>query len=299
MIKVLRRPIESTEITALDVVIVGTRPTGSELKWEGDVEFLPVLGPDPGDGVRLLARSGGVKTVVCSLVDEAGSVLTSAKATLSVPILVGWAGMSLTHYLQNALDAIKLGDRLEEITARIRAIVAELLPGMNLRIFPGPVELVADMYRVDVALSEKTEDHPHSLVIEPFSNTAGTLGGRVKIGLDAFAEHPVGGPAYTALADALKSATAPSASLKTFMEEFLARTIARTAAYGVLRALGPTSTAMEVTSLAALTGYSLPDGVTASKKPSDYTDQTLAAMKLPDEWLKNVKKRLPIPPDFV
>ena len=78
----------------------------------------------------------------------------------------------------------------------------------------------------------------------------------------------------------------------------MARTIGRITAYGVLKILEPSATAPGAASLEALTGYSLPAGVTASKKPSDYTDQGIAAMKLPDEWVKGVRKRLPVPPDF-
>src|SRR5262249_10946718 len=83
-------------IGMLDPVIIGTRPTGSTLKWEGDLEFLPGLGdgvtlvPHSPDGVRLVPHSGGVKTVRCSLVDPAGNVLASASTKLSVPVLVVW-----------------------------------------------------------------------------------------------------------------------------------------------------------------------------------------------------------------
>jgi hypothetical protein len=282
-------------IGMLDPVIIGNRPTGSTLKWEGDLEFLPGL----GDGVRLAPRSGGIKTVRCSLVDQAGNVLTSASTTLSVPVLVSWFGMSLGHFLQHALDDIKLGDRRQEITTRIQAVVSELLPGMNLRIFPDDTpELVADMYRVDVSLVDKTTAHPYHLVTERYTNIAGTLGGTVGIGLSTFPDLPHAGPAFKAITDALKATASPSASLRKFTEEFLARIIGRITAYGVLKVLEPSAIIVKVASLEELTGYSLPAGVTASKKPSDYTDLGVTAMKLPDDWTRGVRKRLPIPPAF-
>ena len=78
----------------------------------------------------------------------------------------------------------------------------------------------------------------------------------------------------------------------------MARIIGRFTAYGVVRILDLSTTLLPLASLQELTGYSLPDGVTASKKPSDYTDLGVAAMKLPDDWLNDVRKRLPVPPDF-
>lgn len=288
-------PPDGDLISMLDPVIIGNRPTGSTLKWEGDLEFLPGL----GDGVRLAPRSGGIKKVGCSLVDQAGNVLTSATTTLSVPVVVSWIGLTLDHFLQDALDEIKLGDRREAITTRMQAVASELLPGMNLRLFPDDtVELVADMYRVDVSLLDQTAAHPRSLVTERYQNTAGTLGGAVNIGLSAFPDLPHAGPAFKALSDALKATASPSASLKSFTEEFVARIIGRITAYGVLKVLEPSAEAMGVESLQELTGYTLPAGVTASKKPSDYTDVGLAAMKLPEDWVTGVRKRLPVPPDF-
>jgi hypothetical protein len=181
---------------------------------------------------------------------------------------------------------------------RIRAVASELLPGMNLRIFPDDTaELVADMYRVDVSLLETTSADPYPLAVERYRNVEGTLGGTVGIGLGTFPDLAQAGPAYTALTDALKAAASPSASLKTFTEEFVARIIGRITASGVLKTLEP-ATVTNVTSLEALTGYSLAAGVTASKKPSDYTDLGLAAMKLPDESISALKKKLPIPPEF-
>ncbi len=288
-------PPDGGAIGMLDPVIVGNRPTGSTLKWEGDLEFLPGL----GDGVRLVPHSGGVKTVTCSLVDPAGNVLASASTNLSVPVLVSWFGMSLGHFLQSALDEIKLGDRRQEVTTRIQTVVSELLPGMNLRLFAEDTpELVADMYRVNVSLVDKTTDHPYHLVTERYRNIEGTLGGAVSIGLSTFPDLPHAGPAYKALTDALKAAASPSAALTKFTEEFLARIIGRITAYGVLKILEPSATTTKVPSLEELSGYSLPAGVTASKKPSDYTDLGVTAMKLPEDWIRGVKKRLPIPPDF-
>jgi hypothetical protein len=288
-------PPTGEAIGMLDPVIIGTRPTGSTLKWEGDLEFLPGL----GDGVRLVPHSGGVKTVRCSLVDPAGNVLTSASTSLSVPVLVAWVSSLLDHFLQNALDEIKLGDRRPEVTTRIQAVVSELLPGMNLRLFAEDTpELVADMYRVNVSLVDETADHPRSLVTERYRNIEGTLGGAVSIGLSSFPDLPYAGAAYKALTDALKAAASPSASLRSFTEEFLARIVGRITAYGVLKVLEPSAEATGVPSFEALTGYSLPAGVTASNKPSDYTDLGVTAMKLPDDWVNDVRKRLPIPPDF-
>ena len=283
-------------ISMLDPVIIGNRPTGSTLKWEGDVEFLPGL----GDGVRISARSGGVKTVRLLPPRPVGQrAHLHHHDTLSVPVVVAWAGLSIEHFLQNALDEIKLGDRREAITGQIQAIVSELLPGMNLRIFRDDgVELVADMYRVGISLVEKTANDPASVVTDRYRNTAGTLGGAVSIGLSALPDRPDAGPAFKALTDALKATASPSASLKSFTEKFLARLIGRITAQSVLEILEPSATTAGVSSLEALTGYSLPNGVTASKKPSDYTDKTLTAMKLPDEWVKGGKKRLPVPPDF-
>jgi hypothetical protein len=169
---------------------------------------------------------------------------------------------------------------------------------MNLRLFPDDtVELVADMYRVDVALLDTTSADPYPLAVERYRNVEGTLGGSVNIGLGTFPGRPPAGPAYKALTDALKATASPTASLKSFIEEFLARIIGRITASGVLKILEPTATT-NITSFEGLTGYSLPAGVTASDKPSDYTDLGVTAMKLPDDWIKNVRKRLPIPPDF-
>ena len=61
--------------------------------------------------------------------------------------------------------------------------------------------------------------------------------------------------------------------------------------------LEPTATT-NITSFEGLTGYSLPAGVTASDKPSDYTDLGVTAMKLPDNWIKDVRKRLPDSANF-
>ena len=131
-------------ISMLDPVIIGNRPTGSTLKWEGNLEFLPGL----GDGVRLLPRAGGIKTIQCSLVDQVGNVLTSASTTLSVPVFVSWHDSAL----QKTLEAIKLGDRHEAITKRAQEVVAELLQGMNLRLFLPDDDhgLIAPIHRIRV-----------------------------------------------------------------------------------------------------------------------------------------------------
>jgi hypothetical protein len=287
-------PPNGNLISMLDPVIIGTKPAGSKLDWDGDVEFLRGL----GDGVRLSPRSGGVKKVSCSLVDQAGNVLTTAHTTVSVPVVVAWQGQLLRYHLQNALDEIKLGDRRDAITTRAQEVVSALLPGMNLRLFPDDtIELVADMYRIDVSVLDTTGDDAFPLLVEPYQNVEGTLGGAISIGLNAFPGMAKAGPAYTALTDALKSAASPSAALRSLTEEFLARVIGRMAASGALKILEP-GAVTNVASLDVLTGYSLPAGVTASDKPSDYTDLGLDAMKLPDDAIKNVKKRLPIPPDF-
>ena len=282
----------------LDVSVVGSRPPGSTLTWDGDVEF---LAGGLGDGVRLLPHSGGVKKVTCSLVDQAGNVLTSATATLSVPVVVTWSWLALQVYLKPALEEIKLDDKQDEIVKRAAEVAAQLLPGMNLRLFPTEDgELVADMYRVGISLKDKTDIHPSSLATERFQNVAGTLGGSVTIGLSALTEMPIAGPPFKELTDALKATASPSAALKKHTQEFLARIIGRHTAYGVLKLLQPgdAPTDVVVGSLADLTGYSLPAGVTASKKPSDYTDVGLAAIKLPEDWIMTLRKRLPIPPDF-
>jgi hypothetical protein len=221
---------------------------------------------------------------------------------VSVPILVYWARQVSEHNLQSALDEIKLGGRRKPLTTRIQAVVSELLPGMNLRVFPDDPddtdELVADMYRVKVTLLDTTSADPYPLAVDRYRNVEGTLGGSLGIGLSTFPGLPQAGPAYKALTDALKAAASPSASLRSFVEEFLARTIGRIAASGVLKILEPTAST-NIASFEALTGYSLPAGVTASDKPSDYTDLGITAMKLPDELINAVKKRLPVPPEFV
>ena len=146
--------------------------------------------------------------------------------------------------------------------------------------------------------SDQTEAHPRSLVTTRYRNTAGTLGGAVSIGLSDFPGIAHAGPAFKALTDALKATTSPPAALKSFTEEFVARIIGRITGYGVLKVLEPSAEPMGVESLQELTGYTLPAGVTASNKPSDYTDVGLAAMKLPEDWVTGVRKRLPVPPDF-
>jgi len=282
---------------SLDVSVVGSRPPGSTLTWDGDVEFLT---GGLGDGVRLLPHSGGVKKVTCSLVDQAGNVLTSATATLSAPVVVTRNWLASQAYFKPALEEIKLGDRQEEIEKRAAEVAAQLLPAMNLRLFPEDGDVVADMYRVGVSLVKQTDNHPSSLATERFQNVAGTLGGSVSIGLSALAEMPIAGPPFKALTDALKATASPSAALKKHTQEFLARIIGRHTAFGVLKVLEPNNapTDIVVASLADLTGYSLPAGVAASKKPSDYTDVGIAAIKLPEDWLTSVRKRLPVPPDF-
>src|SRR5262249_26036189 len=108
-------PPDGGAIGKLDAVIVGSMPPGSEVKWEGDLEIMPGLRP----GVRLLARGGGIKTVRCSLVDQAGNRLTSAATTLSVPVFASWHD----NDLKKTLDAVKLGDKHDVITKRAQKVV--------------------------------------------------------------------------------------------------------------------------------------------------------------------------------
>jgi hypothetical protein len=289
-------PPDGHAIGMLDAAIVGTRPPGSTLKWEGDLEIMPGLDP----GVRLLPRAGGVKTVRCSLVDSAGNVLTSATTTLSVPVFASWHDKDL----QTTLDAIKLGASHDAITKRAQQVAAELLPGMNLRLFlpDDDHELIAPMHRIRIFLDEQSSGAQvnDGVEVASYANTEGTeTGGAVSIRMGTFAELPHVGSAFKALSDALKSAASPSGSLKSLTAEMMARMIGRLTAYGTLLILEPSATATPVASLQELTGYSLPAGVAASKKPSDYTDLGVTAMKLRDDWTGGVRKRLPIPPDFV
>ena len=204
--------------------------------------------------------------------------------------------------MQEALEAIELGDRHDAITKRAQEIVAELLQDMNLRLFLPDDDhtLVDQINRIRVFL-DKTLTNPQfsDMVAALYENAEGTgTGGGITIGLNSFAEVPHSGPAFKALTDALKSATSPSASLKSFTAELIARVVGRLTAYGASSDPRASASRTPAASLQELTGYSLPTGVTASKKPSDYTDLGIAAMKLPDDWVKGVRKRLPVPPDF-
>ena len=277
--------------------IVGTRPAGSTLTWEGDLEFLP----RPDDTVEVIPHSGGVKKVTCSLVDKSGNTLSTASTHLSVPVLVSWDTVTVAFAgdLGATLTEFKISDKQAEILTRAEEIATQLAQGPNLRFFPDAYETVADMYRVTIKIAKETSDPQYHLVTTPYRNVQGSLGGEVEIGVGKFSSLPrSAGESYTALTEALRSSASPSAALKTFTAEFIARVIGRLAAYGVMRVLDPTGPKATAVTLAEQCGYTLPDGVTASAKPGDYTDVGLAAMKLPDALVADVKKRLPVPPEF-
>ena len=160
----------------------------------------------------LVTASGSRRTPAGSR--RASAPSSTSRATCSPPPAQPCQSRSLSHGHSSSRSTTSrrpstrssLGTRREPITARIQAVMSELLPGMNLRLFPDDtVELVADMYRVDVALLDTTSADPYPLAVERYRNVAGDARQEsVNIGLGAFPGRPPAGSAYKALTDAFE-----------------------------------------------------------------------------------------------